>query len=831
MAEINTDELKQAAEAFKNALGGTGKNLSMLEQAAKDAADAQKQNMKAVKGAADWLGKLGGTVLSAERGTAKYAGAITSVTDAAGDAVSKFGILGVVVGQVIKLFGGLAAASLKQNDALVKSYRTLSEFGAIDSSGLEGTLQLIQNLGGNSENAESFLRSLKASAEGLVLFGGTAAEGTKKFGEVTKNIINSDLGRQLTNLGYTAEDITKYGAHIVAQQSINGNIMKKDTGAVSAVMTGYLKNLSELSMLTGKDRDQAQEAYDAQQRELGWRLKLNEIAKSGPEGQKQTDRLRDSMAEMMLTNKDMAYTVMEQIVNDGGVVSEKAAQNMNYFGDMYKDVLKLSKTNENVTEGTFKAMQQRAAQIGSMIDSYSQTGKVSAEAAAQLGLNTEKLDLLERLKKTDLAKYREEIQKLTKDGTARMNQENDRERTARLMKNASEKFIYTIGDLAVPAVGGLVKIFNALGVTLANMVYWLTKTFGKQLGLDVIDMRDMFKTFDSMNDVTSELVKKQKEQKEIQDQLNANDKALKEKKDRLSKINPKEDKGEQVYDADGNAMAGVYKPNTTERERLEKEISELEKDQKRLDREMSQNKASQANAMAAGQALNINKMQGAATPGSKSGLSAHHRETQGKLAGLEIKEGDVQDKDQEINPALIELANKIQNEIPGFAYFSAFNDQYHQKSKDTQQSNHKKGLALDFALSEVPDKQGWDNLSDMLTRMNAKHIKNEYADPSTGATGGHIHAEVSGKTQGMFKGPDSGYWLKAHGEEALMNEQGLTNLITKTQMPNLGSSDNTDMFSSMLEAMIALKEEMVEMKNYTKSNLNVNEDILRYAKT
>lgn len=829
MAEINQEEVRKAFETFQNAMGDSGKKLGMLEQAAADAADAQKHNMEAVKGAAGWLGKLGSTILSAEEGSAKYASSITAVTDTVGDAASKFGILGMVVGEVIKLFGGMAAASLKQNDALIKSYRTLSDFGAIDSGGLEGTLELIQNLGGNTENADKFLRSLKASSEGLVLFGGTAANGTKAFSEATKVIINGDLGRQLTNLGYTTEDITKYGAHMVAQQSINGLMMRKDTGAVSAVMTGYLKNLTELSMLTGKDRDQAQAAYDAQQRELGWRLKLNEIAKSGPEGERQAQRLRDSMAEILLTNEDLGHTIMEQVANNGNVVSEKAAMNINYFGDIYKDILKLSKTNEDVTEGTFLAMQKRASQIGSMIDTYSTTGKINTDQAAQLGLNVQKLDLLERLKKTDLKEFRKELEKLTKDGTARLNQENDRARTERLMKNASEKFIFTIGDLAVPAVGGLVKIFNALGTTLANMVYWLTKTFGKQLGVDVIDMRDMFKTFDTMNDVTSQLVQKQKEQKEIQDQLNANDKVLKEKKDRLSKINPKEDLGEQATDALGNNIAGVYTPGSTERERLQNEIRELEKSQKRLDIEMTQNIASQANARAAGQALNINKMQGAAVPGSKSGLSPHHKETEGVFAGLTIKDGDVQDKDQKISPNLIKLAQYIE-QIPGFVYFSAFNDQYHQKSKDTQQSNHKKGLALDFTLSEAPDEEGWKNLESLLRNANAINLKNEYANPSRGSNAGHIHAEVSGKTQGMFKGPESGYWLKAHGEEALMNEQGLTNLITKAQMPNLNSSDNNDLFSSMLDALTELKNEITEMKNYTKSNVSVNEEILRYAK-
>jgi len=837
MADINPDELREFMEAFRTSTGTAGRELGMLGDAAKNAEEAQKKNMAAVKGAADWMRQLGGTVMSAERGTGKYASAVTSVTDAVGDAASKFGILGIVVGQVIKIFGGMVAASLKQNDALIKSYRSLSEFGAIDSSGIKGTLDLIQNLGGNTENADAFLSSLKANAEGLTVFGGSAAEGASKFSKSVQNIVNGagPLGKQLTNLGYTVEDITKYGSHFVAQQSINGNILKKDALSTSAVMGDYLKNLSELSMLTGKDKDQAQEAYDAQQIEIGWRLKLNEIAKTDPDKAK---RMQDVVAGTMLLNKEAGYALIDMQTN-GAATTQKTNMNMLYFGDTIAGLDKVINGTGDVAEGVMKSFKSGQGQLESSITQFAPVGKLNADAAGELALNVEKLNTARLVENSNLGKFRENLDKITKSGDNRLNQENDREKTARLLKNAEEQFIFSIGNQAVPAVGGLVSIFNTLGSVLASMVYWITKKMGTLLGTGTIDMRSMFTTFDTMGDVVDALAQKQKEEVDIKEQLN---KLAKEESDKKQELIDTDKQLEELgKKKTALTAAEINKLHELQRKHLDlpNQIKEIhaknEKERESLNQQLSQNKAEQTRAMNAGKALSMTNEQAGAAPGTASGFSPHHIATEGLLAGLNIKEGDVLGEGQTVNPKMLEIARQIQNGIPGFAYFSAFNDQYHQNSDKTTNSKHKQGLAADFALSAVPDDKQWqyikENIESYAKSMgSAATVLNEYKDPSKGATGGHIHAEISGKTQGMFKGPESGYWLKAHGEEALMNEQGLTNLITKAQLPGNGGSLNDDSISALLDVMVDLNDKFDSLINYSKRQLDVSSNILTYTK-
>jgi len=51
-----------------------------------------------------------------------------------------------------------------------------------------------------------------------------------------------------------------------------------------------------------------------------------------------------------------------------------------------------------------------------------------------------------------------------------------------------------------------------------------------------------------------------------------------------------------------------------------------------------------------------------------------------EASGLKIKQGDVQARGSSVDPKLLEIAKQVQASIPGFNYFSGFNDQYHQEN-------------------------------------------------------------------------------------------------------------------------------------------------------
>lgn len=183
--------------------------------------------------------------------------------------------------------------------------------------------------------------------------------------------------------------------------------------------------------------------------------------------------------------------------------------------------------------------------------------------------------------------------------------------------------------------------------------------------------------------------------------------------------------------------------------------------------------------------------------------------------GLKIKKGDVQAEGSQISGQLIDLAKRVQAEIPGFGYFSGFNDQYHQDKKGG--SNHTKGRAFDFVLAQPPTREEGAKIVSMLKSMGASYALDEYANLSAGGTGGHIHAEVSAANGAILSGPSGGYQpnLTMHGTEAVVP------LDKPSAAVNAGLAPSQD----ILMAQLSKLDEMVSV---LKSQLSVNSKILAY---
>jgi hypothetical protein len=116
------------------------------------------------------------------------------------------------------------------------------------------------------------------------------------------------------------------------------------------------------------------------------------------------------------------------------------------------------------------------------------------------------------------------------------------------------------------------------------------------------------------------------------------------------------------------------------------------------------------------------------------------------LQGLKMKKGDVHAEGAGVHPKLVEMAKQVQANMPNFAYFSAFNDQYHQENAPS--SFHTKGLAMDFALSKAPTKEEGQAIVKYLQSIGASTAIDEYNNPSSKSTAGHIHAQIPGFADG-----------------------------------------------------------------------------------
>ena len=150
--------------------------------------------------------------------------------------------------------------------------------------------------------------------------------------------------------------------------------------------------------------------------------------------------------------------------------------------------------------------------------------------------------------------------------------------------------------------------------------------------------------------------------------------------------------------------------------------------------------------------------------GSAGGPKGASQEDLAK-AGFKMKAGDVQATGAPLSSGLLSFAKKIQETFPGFTHFNSFDDMFHQKN--SPDSKHAKGLAVDFALGKRPTEEEGKALVAQLKQMGASLAIDEYNHPSGKATGGHMHAEVSAEDGAMVSGPKSGYPATLHGNELI----------------------------------------------------------------
>ena len=179
-------------------------------------------------------------------------------------------------------------------------------------------------------------------------------------------------------------------------------------------------------------------------------------------------------------------------------------------------------------------------------------------------------------------------------------------------------------------------------------------------------------------------------------------------------------------------------------------------------------------------------------------------------AGLRMKSAEAT-AGGEAKPKLYEIAQQIQEKLGGgLKYFSAFNDAFHMD----RNSNHNKGTAMDFTLT---DPQQAATVAQMIQGIpGISKVINEYANPSSGATGGHIHAEISAANGAILSGPASGYKpnLTMHGTEAVVP------LNTAAQQAATGGG----MDNSMLSVQIDKLDELISIM---KSQLGVSTRIMQ----
>jgi len=662
-------------------------------------------------------------------------------------------------------------AALKQNDLLVKGYQKLSEFGAVDSTGLRGVLDTIKRVGASPETMDFVLSTIQRHSEDLAIFGGTVSQGAKRFTSVVEGLLDpADSAYQaLTNLGYTNEDILKYAGSYASQTSRMMNSSAKDTALLKQETMAYLVTLAELAELTGVSRDQQMAAAEELKRTTEWRLYLRQLEQSGQGDLANT--LRESMTIIMAKNKDQGLAILDRILNKGPTTEKSAAMGLQVDNAtrVMMDLARSGADAATITSGTIKRLGTDSAKV---LDTFGTTLGLSKEFQQRMGVTDKTFDMEALSKGQDaaLASVKANTKLMTETGDAALNSEARRKQLEMAYANYQQELYFNMAKTAVPAmelfVQGLIKLAKGMDYVYPELLR----------PAEALKEFDKLDKANKLNDIT-------KEQIETTQKLIANQKSIIEQE----KIIAQEKAKGQAGDADAQKRLAQHNEKLKE---LQRQREQLEKTANEANEKSNKLKQASNTTQSSNNTQNVNEL----------------------LAGLRIKQGPegALRPGGTVLPETAKAAQEFAKLFPNYTQFNAFDDKHHQGKGG---SLHPTGRAFDVGVTEKPSDAVLNDLKEKLKEFGVTNLKYE-SKGEQGSTGNHIHVEVD-PTQ--FKSKKVSMSVPDYSTMDNTN-MAKTNIQPNSVVGQVGQ-DNTIMVSKL-----------DDLKTLFDKSLRVQEEILTHTK-
>lgn len=749
----------------------------------------------AITGAATDYAKA---MYSGERGAKAFNKSIDGMATAVQAASAALALLvpgGVLIKGLVAGIGYLAGEAMKagkvigeQADMTFKAYQDLAASGAAAGDGMNGVFEGLQKLGLGVQEAAGFVRLFNENAETMAQFGGTVSRGRKQFENTVEQM--KPFRQELQALGLSQEAQNEAAMAYVRIQNRLNMSTRDNTNITGSAAVAFAKEMDQLTKVTGLSRKQQEDVLERAQRNQRFAATVDELVAQGRT--KEAKQLQLAVRMAAAAGQDLADAAADQA---SGVMDTVAAQKgyMSTQGELNAFI-------ERIKDGQYK----------------------DAEAVAQ-GFQ----DMTESMKDT----------RSTMVGS--------------YLLGVGEEFMLqysTMTNATKVATNNFVEQFKNAGDEIAEQTGKNGKTQEQLLAdytrMIIAQQETMLAEQKTVQLAVGNFVKQAADAAEASEKLA---KAALRAAENLAKLGPS-----QTYATEGKT-AGKYTGA------------------------LAGGIAGAKLGMAGGTAIapgvgtaiggvlglvggmaagyfgggKLGEIAGGMfakepAPGAAPGTAAPTAKSvmsqlDLKKLGLKIKEGDVQRSGGEISPKLIELAKNIQN-LPGFAYFSAINDNYH---KNDSSSKHPQGLALDFVLSQSikGDRKAGEQIIQQLKSMGASYVRDEYNNPSSRATAPHIHAEVAMAKGGLVTQPTVAM-VGERGPEAVMplnkmfdNFKEMSN-NTQESIEGLGrefkdavtqnmselTRQNKDALAAGFEAMI---NEIRSLVSVNKSGVEIQERLLR----
>jgi hypothetical protein len=697
-------------------------------------------------------------------------------------------------GPLIKLFiAGLTAAvtataeyvkaANDMADKLYKGYSGLAKSGAAASDGMTGVYNGAKKLGLSMNELDGYIGLIGQNSKDLALLSGSVYAGRKQFEDMGEAM--EPYRKGLIAAGISQEMINEGSMGYLKLQTRIGAAQRMTTDQLAEGARRYLIEQDALTKLTGTSRKEIEDQMEAARSEQRFRAKLEQVR--AEQGEDAAKRLENANIIISSQSKEMGQAFRD--TSTGMLTTEAALKgNMTTQGELMRSTQQMlagqkdefqAVTDIGKVAKQFGKDMNMSAQLGVLNDfaiDYAQT--------VQFGIFTEenKADAMKKI--VDDAKKQG-----IEGGTAA---DKITEQYAKNIKQQQE-LNKRLEDAVFKGIDNALSLTNKLGnATSALTTAFETLTTGVNkllniLGLGTKEDASAVKQ-QEIGTAESKLKEAQAAQKSAKtpDEKVAADREANFYKEKIDLLNEEKAvivKQETNAKLDAEVLKRADEELKIKIAAFEKAKStgttaqqwgfDLDNQQKTKQKEMweAYNKQKDLRANKGGMRdaakADLAKQQASAPKSVAPPSTGRPTKTgEGDLEGLTIKEGDVHAEGSKVSPKIIDIAKQVQANLPNFAYFSGFNDKFHQEKSPS--SSHTSGRAMDFALSQAPSVEEGQEISKYLKSMGASVVIDEYNFPSSKATAGHIHAQIPGYADGGIASTPQIAMVAEKGPEAMI---------------------------------------------------------------
>ncbi len=501
-----------------NSIGGIFDKLQdkMFEVTGKSIGGAivLQSSIAAITGMTKAFGAMAEAIYQGERGASVGAKGAKEFSDAVTKAAYGIGaaLLILPLGPALKIVGvALAAAAAAMegatkllemgadlNDKLYKSYGTLSQQGLTTAKGMSGLYDSLHKVGLSAGEIEKFNKLLGENSKDLALFGGTAAKGVSKFEKVASAIATptSKLNKEFLLMGINSDAQREHIMKYMSEEERLGLAQGRSDEQQIVGARKYIENLDKLSMITGTNRKELEDAratvmanenlraaiFDAEQdRSAAGQARLAELK-----------RAYEAAAMLQAAGDVKGATGVAEYFAGRGITGQASAVAYNQFagkGGLIEGIRR-GASNEDLATRAGRGYERQA---NIMADTARFGGDTSGLMTSGFGQVQEFTSRITELQKkaaemgyaniSDYINAEQEAKKNTKDKTTKQNAEvaQQQQITAMTIDGAAKKM-----DGAGLAMASAMKVFNESVELFGDA----TKKMAKEKGIELPSSRE-----------------------------------------------------------------------------------------------------------------------------------------------------------------------------------------------------------------------------------------------------------------------------------------------------------------------------------------------------